>query len=152
MDGYNMNIPNVINKYIYIYVYIYTSTQRERYIYTHMHTCMHACPYVTSRAWCSRLAMLHLSPAVILRADLDQRLDSCQLGLAAAYWRSAQPDKVSYFMVKMNIDTKKPAFYMFFKPPNGSNGMCVIVFLLFFPDSEIQKRRKNHQLRCPKIA
>jgi len=47
MNGYNMNIPNVINKYIYIYVYIYTYIHTQIYIY--IHTCIHACPYVTSR-------------------------------------------------------------------------------------------------------
>ena len=97
---------------------------------------MHAHMSPAGPAWCSRLAMLHLSPAVILRADLHQRLDSCQLGLAAAYWRSAQSEKVSYFMVKMNIDTKKTSVLHVFQTPKWINGMCVIVFLLVFPDSE----------------
>jgi hypothetical protein len=120
MNGYNMNIPNVINKYIYIYIclHIYIHTHTNIYIYTYMHTCMPIChqpAQLGAPAWpCSTSALRWFCAQISTNAWIPvssawQRLTGDQLSLRKCHTSWS----------KWTSTLKKPAFYMFFKPPNG---------------------------------
>ena len=112
-----------------------------------MHTCMPIChqpAQLGAPAWpCSTSALRWFCAQISTNAWIPvssawQRLTGDQLSLRRCH--------TSWSKWTSTLKNQRFTFYMFFKPPNG---ICVIVFLLVFPDSEIHQRRKNHQLRCP---